>query len=98
MPSERSTRCCEDKNTSSVVSFNFIVLISGAETFATHSQERIMGLLGAMIPPERMDIQSLDATSSLTTQNFLNMLFTIARYANYSSQVYANNNSHVVLQ
>ncbi|CAH1794732.1 unnamed protein product [Owenia fusiformis] len=48
--------------------------------FAANSQERIMGLLGAMIPPDHQCTNDDDSISyGFTTEKFLRMLFTIAR-------------------
>ncbi|XP_050394804.1 zinc finger ZZ-type and EF-hand domain-containing protein 1 [Patella vulgata] len=48
------------------------------EAFAFHSQERIMGLLGAMIPLEnKIPIQGV--TYNFTTKDFLHLLYKVAR-------------------
>ena len=39
------------------------------EAFAVHSQERIMGLLGAMVPPENKVSRSLDHGNYSALQN-----------------------------
>ncbi|XP_071105472.1 zinc finger ZZ-type and EF-hand domain-containing protein 1-like isoform X1 [Haliotis cracherodii] len=48
------------------------------EAFAIHSQERIMGLLGAMIPSENKESLTGE-TYNFTTGSFLDMLFKIAK-------------------
>ncbi|XP_041364980.1 zinc finger ZZ-type and EF-hand domain-containing protein 1-like [Gigantopelta aegis] len=48
------------------------------EAFAIHSQERIMGLLGAMIPIDHK-AQVTGISYNFTTEGFLKLLFTIAR-------------------
>ncbi|XP_061181596.1 zinc finger ZZ-type and EF-hand domain-containing protein 1-like [Saccostrea echinata] len=47
------------------------------EAFAIHTQERIMGLLGAMIPRDNVVMSS--GNFNFTTQDFIQLLFRIAR-------------------
>ena len=46
--------------------------------FAVHSQERIMGLLGAMIPPENQASVSDNVSCTFKSVDFFKLLFTIA--------------------
>ena len=48
------------------------------EAFAVHSQERIMGLLGAMIPAENLGPLAEDVSFTFTSEEFLTLLFSIA--------------------
>lgn len=48
------------------------------QAFAIHSQERIMGLLGAMIPQDHK-ILSTGVTYNFTTDQFIHLLFKIAK-------------------
>ncbi|KAK7482310.1 hypothetical protein BaRGS_00026438, partial [Batillaria attramentaria] len=48
------------------------------EAFATHSQERIMGLLGAMIPPKDKDPVS-DCAFNFTDESFISLLLKVSR-------------------
>ncbi|XP_076459760.1 zinc finger ZZ-type and EF-hand domain-containing protein 1-like isoform X2 [Babylonia areolata] len=48
------------------------------EAFATHSQERIMGLLGAMIPPRDKE-SGLESSFVFTDETFINLLFKVSK-------------------
>ncbi|KAL8625230.1 hypothetical protein ACOMHN_029988 [Nucella lapillus] len=48
------------------------------EAFATHSQERIMGLLGAMIPPREKDLAA-ESCLVFSDESFINLLLKVSK-------------------